>query len=256
MNLGRNMIHMALPLLLAGILLNTASAQGFLEKQTSEEEKVKYDPEKVVDTVYGIEMYRPLNKWLKGDSVRNCGDYACDSWVKDHYKNGQLLHKGYYVEGQLKLYKNFYPDGTLEREFEPKTTVRSRLKKYYPSGDLKSEVIYLGKVAKEWTDYYRNGQVKYHEKYDDGINYYLKKASYQKDGTPKEVFKITDEDELRFVKKKYHENGELKMKGKLYYSERIFEMKKTGTWKYYDEGGELIKEETYVEGDLQATKEH
>ncbi len=236
--------------------LLSGKAQGFLDKQVPKEEKTKYDPGKVIDSIYGVEMYRPLNKKLEGDSVRDCGDYACDSWVKDYYNNGNLLHKGYYVEGQLKLYKNYYPDGTLEREFKPKTTVKSILKKYYPNGQLKSEAIFLGKVSKEWTDYYRNGQVKYHEKYDKGINYYLKKESYQKDGTPQEIFRITDENDLRFVQKEFHKNGKKKVEGTLYYDEDMFDMRRDGKWKYYDKEGNLVKEEEYVDGELTNTKKY
>ncbi len=219
----------------------------FLKEQVPEDRK--YESDKVVDSIYGIEMYKPLNFRLGGDSIRKCDGYACRSWVKDKYENDQLLHKGYYVDGQLKIYKNFYPDGTMEREFKIISKLKSKLIKYYPNGKIKTKVIYHGESPLEWTDYYRNGQIKYQEKYDDGRNYHIKRASYQKDGTPKEKFKMVDEDKKRFVKKKFYPNGDLKMKGKLKYNEDLFELQKHGQWEYHDKEGKVEKTETYEEGE-------
>lgn len=219
----------------------------FLKKQVPDEKK--YAPKKVVDSVYGIEMYKPLNFRLGGDSVRKCDGYACRSWVKDKYENDQLLHKGYYVDGQLKIYKNFYPDGTMEREFKIISKLKSKLIKYYPNEKVKSKVIYLGESPVEWTDYYKNGQVEYREKYDDGRNYHIERASYQKDGTPKEKFKMLDEDKKRFEKKTFYPNGDLKVKGKLKYNEDLFELQKHGEWEHYNKEGAVKKTESYDEGE-------
>lgn len=225
----------------------------FLKEQVPKDHK--YDPDRVIDSVYGIEMYKPLNFRLGGDSVRKCGDYACRSWVEDKYKNGQVMHKGYYVDGQLKIYKNFYPDGSLEREFKITSKLKSKLTKYYPNEQVKSKVVYLGESPVEWTDYYKNGQIKYREKYDDGRNYHIERASYQKDGTPKEEFEMVDEDEKRFVKKEYDEAGDLKLKGELKYNQELFELKKHGKWKHFDENGDIKRVVTYDQGDKIKEKE-
>ncbi len=239
---------------LAG-LMNTIQAQNsvFLKEQVPEDEK--YEPDKVIDSVYGIEMYKPLNFRLGGDSVRKCGDYACRSWVEDKYKNGQVMHKGYYVDGQLKIYKNFYPDGTIEREFKVTSKLKSKLIKYYPNEQVKSKVVYLGESPVEWTDYYKNGQVKYHEKYDDGRNYHIERASYQKDGTPKEKLEMVDEDEKRFVEKEFYPNGDLKVKGELKYNENVFEQRKHGEWKHFDKEGNVKRVVTYDNGEKISERE-
>lgn len=219
----------------------------FLKEQVPKDKA--YNPEEIIDSVYGIELYEDLNFRLGGDSVRKCGDYACRAWVEDKYKNGEVLHKGYYVDGQLKIYKNFYPDGTIEREFKITSKLKSQLIKYYPNGEVKSEVLYYGEAPMEWTDYYRNGQLKYYEKYDDGRNYHLEREAFHKDGTPKEEFELVDEEEMRFVEKKYHENGELKHRGEWTYDEDIFDLKKEGEWKYFDKNGDPQRTETYENGE-------
>ena len=72
----------------------------------------------MIDSVYGINKYEDLNQRLGGDSVRNDKKgYAAIGWIKDFYPNGKVLHKGYYIEGQLKIYKNYFPNGQLERQF-------------------------------------------------------------------------------------------------------------------------------------------
>ncbi|MFB6258350.1 MAG: toxin-antitoxin system YwqK family antitoxin [Flavobacteriales bacterium] len=219
----------------------------FLKEQVPE--KKKYEPKKVIDSVYGIEMYKPLNFRLGGDSVRKCGDYACRSWVEDKYKNGQVMHKGYYVDGQLKIYKNFYPDGTKEREFKILSKLKSKMIKYYPDGKVKSKVTYLGESPVEWTDLYKNGQVKYHEKYDDGRNYHIERASYQKDGTPKEKFKMVDKKKKLFVKKTFYPSGDLKLKGRLKYNDEMLELQKHGKWEHYDKEGNVKRTVTYDKGE-------
>lgn len=219
----------------------------FMKEQIPKDHK--FDPENVIDSIYGIEIYKPLNFRLGGDSVRKCGDYACRGWKEDKYKNDQVMHKGYYVDGQLKIYKNFYPDGEKEREFKIVSQLKSKLTKYYPNGQVKSKVTYLGESPVEWTDYYKNGQVKYHEQYDDGRNYHIERASYQKDGTPKEKFEMVDEDKKLFVEKEFDEEGELKKKGELKYNEDMFELQKHGEWKFYDKNGDVEKTVVYDKGD-------
>src|SRR5689334_12695522 len=69
----------------------------------------------VYDSTYGINIYEALNMNTGGDSTRNdVKGYALQGWMEDFYPDGKVLHKGYYIDGQLKAYKNFYPNGQLE----------------------------------------------------------------------------------------------------------------------------------------------
>ena len=68
-----------------------------------------YAPEAVIDEKFGIQIYEPLNIMLGKDTIRNDENgYAANGFIEDFYTSGQLLHKGFYVDGQLKLYKNYY----------------------------------------------------------------------------------------------------------------------------------------------------
>lgn len=212
-------------------------------------EKTIYD-ETVVDSVYGITMYEGLNLQLGGDSVRHCDGYACQSWVEDHYTNGQLLHKGYYIDGQLKIYKNYYPDGQLEREFKNIDNVKSKATLYYPDGSVKSEIEYFDGQAKEWTDYWPNGNVEYYEHYHKSFEYHLERTSYFEDGSIESQFLLDNKKKLIFTKVEYHPNGTVAVDGEMHYDEGSWLMYKTGKWNYYDENGNSTKTETYDKGQL------
>src|SRR4051812_15041222 len=74
----------------------------------------KYDAAKVIDPDYGITMYEKLNFYTGGDSVRNDKKgYACQGWLEDVYETGTDIHKGFYEDGHLKVYKNFFPNGNV-----------------------------------------------------------------------------------------------------------------------------------------------
>ena len=108
-------------ILLSLFLISAVSyAQIDLESQVPQEKK--YD-NSIVDETYGIQLYEPLNMVLEGDSVRMENGYAVNNWKEDFYNDGTLLHRGYYIDGQLKVYKNYYPNGQIEREFKKKKRV-------------------------------------------------------------------------------------------------------------------------------------
>ena len=73
------------------------------DEQLPEDKKYTED---IIDDVYGITIYEPLNMGLSPDSVRMEKGYAVNNWKEDFYTNGQMLHRGYYIDGQLKVYKN------------------------------------------------------------------------------------------------------------------------------------------------------
>ena len=210
--------------------------------------------EEVVDPIYGIELYEALNFALEGDSVRNCDGYACQAWVEDFYDNGAVIHKGYYLDGQLKVYKNFYPNGQMEREFKALDSFRSIMRKYWSNGTLKSEVRYVEGNAIKWTDYYEDGQVEYHEEYNKGFDYHIERKSYFKNGKPQELFTLDNRKKLIFIQQEYYENGTMKTNGTIKYDSQIFDFYKVGKWLYYDENGNLTREETYVKGNLDKEK--
>ena len=215
----------------------------------------KYD-ETIIDPVYGINIYENLNFQLEGDSVRNCEGYACQAWVEDHWENGALMHRGYYMDGQLKVYKNYYPNGAMEREFKALDTYRCLMIKYYDTGVMKSEVKYVEGSAIRWSDYFPDGTLEYHEEYHKSFNYHLKREKYGKGGVPEEIFECVNRKKLIFDQKEYHTNGQLKEGGQLEYDNDMFDFQRIGKWMYYDENGNLMKEEWYNNGSVHKEKEY
>lgn len=220
-----------------------------LEDQISKKDGVPdnnvYD-ESIVDPTYGIIVYESLNPMVDGDSTRMGDDgYACEGWVTDSYATGQIIHKGYYVEGQLKVYKNYYPNGALEREFKALNTFSGQLKVYYPDGQIKSQVKYTNGSPLIWSDFYDNGQLEYYEEYHKSFNYHIAKRSYFKDGKPESLLEMTNKKKLYFSQNDFYSNGNKKLEGELIYDKKAYDYRKIGTWKFYKEDGALDREEKF-----------
>jgi len=231
-------------LLLMFFSLGKINAQGLFEKQLP---KHIYE-ESVVDSTYGIMMYENLVAALGGDSIRKNGVYACNGWFEDAYKNGQILHKGYYSDGQLQSYKNYYPNGKMEREFNSIDAMFGEAKIYYDNGQLKSQVKYSQGSPSKWTDYYRDGKLQYEEKMNKTLDYYEYQKYYYTSGTVQKETVLKDKKKLEFVFTEYYPSGAVKVKGtKLFIKEGNSYMDH-GEWKYFDESGSVSKTEKYDRG--------
>jgi len=210
----------------------------------------------IIDSVYGITIYERLNVALDGDSLRNCKGYACQAWVEDFYEDGTMAHRGYYINGMLKVYKNFYPNGKLEREFKSIDNYRSLMRKYYADGTLKSEVKYVEGSAISWSDYFPDGKLEYHEEYHKSFNYHLKREKYNANGNQEEYFELVDKRKLIFDQKEYHASGKVKEAGQVHYDNEMFDFVRIGKWSFYGEDGSLKREEWYNKGTIQKEKDY
>ncbi len=209
----------------------------------------KYSAAKVVDPVYGIRMYEKLNLKIGGDSVRNDKKgYAVQEWVEDVYESGRILHKGYYEDGQLKIYKNFFENGNIERSFKVVDFKHCNMQIFYPNGKLKSEITYYDGAAQIWTDYYQNGQIEYTEENSKNMDYLVMRKSFAEDGKPQDTFEITDVKKKKYTKKEYYENGKIKAEGPMKYNASYIDYQKDGVWSIYDESGNVSKEK-WVRGE-------
>lgn len=214
------------------------------------EEVTKYKASDVVDSVYGIRMYDALNMQIGGDSIRNNKKgYACQGWVSDFYESGKLLHKGYYEDGQLKIYKNYFETGTLERNFKQTDLNKGLMQLYYPDGKLKSEITYLNGGVLTATDYYHNGQIEYIIENVKTLEYLVLRKSFSEDGKPQEIFELVNAKKNIYSQKEYYENGNLKAEGPLKFHPYKNDYIKDGIWKIYNESGSLLKEEKWVYGE-------
>ncbi len=213
-----------------------------------------YEPTAVLDDTYGIQAYDKLNVRLGGDSIRNCKGYACTGYVEDYYTNGQLLHKGYYVEGQLTSYKNYYPNGKTERSYRHIDLNKSKLTLFYSNGMKKSEVIYYGSNPIKWSDYYQNGTLEYEEAYNKTYEYYTKKNNYYEDGKPQSIMELDNKKKKIYIKTEYFPNGQVKMIGNIQFNPAVFDYQKIGKWMVYNKDGSQTAEQMWRDGKMEKEK--
>ena len=199
----------------------------------------------VMDERYGINIYEKLNFRLGGDSIRECKGYACKNWIRDYYTTGELLHNGFYVDGQLQNYKNYFPNGQLERIFKVLDDIRSTMTVYYSDGTLKSRVKYKKQYAQVWEDFHKDGSPEFYEEYDRKIEHIVAQRFYYDNGNPKTTMELVNKKKLIYDKKEYHSNGQVKAEGQLVYNIDMLDYQKTGTWKEYDEQGNQVDKTSF-----------
>jgi antitoxin component YwqK of YwqJK toxin-antitoxin module len=203
-------------------------------------------PSEVIDSTFGIEFYEKYNPLIGNDSVRKYEGYAVKGNITDKYANGKILHKGYYIDGQLKTYSNFYPSGKIERQFRPISDVDYKLIKYYENSLIKSEVIINRGNVVSWKDFYENGNLELEEIYfEKDLTIKSKKTGYES-GNPESELILTNKKKRLYWEKNFYPNGKIAHEGEKRFDEGVLGYLKTGKWKLYNEAGELIKEETYI----------
>lgn len=204
----------------------------------------------VYDSAYGINIYEALNMNTKGDSTRNDSKgYALQGWMEDFYPDGKVLHKGFYIDGQLKAYKNFYPSGQLEREFKMIDLSKSGLSVYWDDGKTRSLITYIASNAIKEEDYFNTGQLEYIEEYDKKGIYYLQRKFFNQSGKPISILEIIDTKKLIYTSKEYFDNGNIKEEGQMIFNESMGDYQKNGKWKYYQEDGTVKEEKTFTKGE-------
>lgn len=208
----------------------------------------------VYDSTYGIVRYEKLNYQTGGDSLRYVNGVKASGWIDDFYQSGKVLHHGYYVDGKLKLYSNYYENGQLERLFKNKDDYHCIMKIYYQDGKLKCEVQYDEGNPRMWKDFYPNGNLEYIEEYNKGFDYYVLKKSLFENGNTKEILEVVNSKKKIFSQKYYYENGQLKESGELIFNTYSLDYMRQGKWLYFDETGKLTAENEYNGGQVISEK--
>lgn len=206
-----------------------------------------------VDELSAINEYERLNPISKGDSVRLCHGYACSGWVEDKHPNGVLKHRGFYQDGQLLVYKNFHPDGTLEREFRTTDTFRGALTTYHTNGQVRTVAKYFKGEVLEWEDHYTNGQVRYEQAKHKNEPWFLKMNLYQPDGKPISTLMLVDKRNNELEAKEYWPNGVLRTVGRSRFVPDRQDCVRVGVWKHFDANGKPVSEDQYVDGKVHGT---
>lgn len=197
-----------------------------------------------------LERYERLNKSLGGDSIRLCDGQPCIGWVEDAYADGTLKHKGYYDGGELVLYKNYYQNGALERDFKQLDALKSVMRAYHDNGNLRSEARYADGASYEYTDYYVDGKMRYQEVKHRKQPYYITMNLFAGDGNPISKLLLVDKKKIEFNQQEFHPGGALKCEGRARYDPARMDTQRIGTWNYFDTAGGVVKEEDYDGGKL------
>ncbi|MCD6018973.1 MAG: hypothetical protein K0S53_2094 [Bacteroidetes bacterium] len=189
---------------------------------------------------------------MGGDSIRYTKDgYNAQGWQEDFYVSGKLLHKGFYADGFIKVFKNYYENGQIERSFSSSDLKHAKLEIFYDDGKIRSNIAYYEGNPQNQYDYFRNGSPEYVEENDKNIEYLFKRNSYFENGLPESMFELVDKKSKKYIKKEFYSTGRVKEEGSMIFRKELGDYQKEGTWTYYDEKGGTIKTENYHNGEKQ-----
>jgi len=201
-----------------------------------------------------LSRYDRLNPQVGGDSLRLCPGGPCSGWVEDRYADGALRHRGMYDEGRLVVYRNLFPDGTLEREFKQQDAIKSVMRTYHRNAKLRSETRFANGSAFEYRDYYMDGTLRYAEERHRKEPYFLRMDLFSPRGEPISLLSLVDRKRVEFELKEFYPGGHLRSEGRARYDPRRMDSQRIGTWKYYAPDGSVEREEDYVAGKVHAVR--
>jgi antitoxin component YwqK of YwqJK toxin-antitoxin module len=211
----------------------------------------RYKSSEVVDSTYGITVFDKMAPSIGGDSIRNDKKgYSAQGWMEDYYVSGKLLHKGFYVDGELRAFKNYYENDQIERAFRVIDFKHSEVIVYFPDGKLKSQIHYYNKAVQKEIDYFHNGNIDMVEESFGDNDYLIKRNSFFENGYAETIFELLDKKKKTYTHKDFYENGKLKEEGTLKFYKNRNDYLKEDEWKSYNDKGELKKTEQYQAGEL------
>lgn len=206
----------------------------------------RYSQKEICDSVNGITIYNKLIEPLGGDSIKyNKTGYNLQGWNEEYYNSGKPVHKGYYVDGRLKVFKNFYENGQVERSFVSPDPLHCNLDIYYENGFPKKKIAYYDGKPQKLYEYYENGLPKIALENEKEMKYVTLKKSWYASGQMESYLELKDKKVLLFSQKKFYENGQLKEEGLLKLSKDGKDYLKDGEWTFYDESGKNKKVEKF-----------
>ena len=215
----------------------------------------RYDQSDVLDTVEGIKIYNKLIESIGGDSVTyNKAGYNMQGWNEDYYKNGKLLHRGYYVDGKAIVFKNFYENGQCERTVVNPDPLRCNIDIFFEDGKQKKQLSYYNGLPQKKYEYYSNGLPKYVEENEKDMKYLTLRKSWYSNGQIENSIELSDQKTKKYMQKSYYPSGQIKEEGALVLSDNGKDYLKEGTWTSYDSKGAKKKSENYNGGIAEGPK--
>ncbi len=191
---------------------------------------------------------------LGGDSIRSCGQFPCTGWVEDRYPNGRLKHRGFYDSGRLTVYKNYHPNGAIEREYKAIDEVKSVMRSWHSNGMPRSETRFADGASYLYEDHYLNGQLRYAEERDRNEPFFVRMELYAASGEPISLLKLMDRSRREFDQQEFHPGGKLKCTGHSRYNAAHMDCQRIGMWTYFNPTGKKVREEDYIDGKVHAER--
>ncbi len=205
----------------------------------------KYTEAELLQGGKGIVIFDRLCSTFEGDSIKYTPDgYNVQGWQEQFYANGKLLHRGFYQDGKLLVFKNYYENGNCERSFLQPDPLNSTLEIFHNSGKTAKHITYYNGLVKKTKEFFENGASKKIEEFENDGNRPVYTKTWFAQGAPESELKLTDAKNNKYQMKKYYENGQLREEGTvvLMNSETV---EKTGTWTFYDENGKNKRTEKF-----------
>lgn len=244
--------HRALFLLGGLIITDLAAAQGDTLLLAQDEHYIMGDAGE--DPLPELNVYEAFNPTTGGDSVRACDGHPCAGWVEDAYPSGRTKHKGYYDQGHLTLYKNFHPNGEVERDFKSTDATHCMMRTWHPNGVERSETRYRDGEVMYFEDRYVNGQLRYVEERHRKEPCYTRMELYDVQGKPVSLLKMVDKGALEVEQSEYYPGGILRSQGRARYNRSRMDTQRVGIWTYYNPDGSKAREEDYIDGKVHAVR--
>jgi len=200
---------------------------------------IDYPIEKINETTYKVQvtnfdsLHTSETTFL---SFMNTGKNKPNGTLLVFDENGAKRRKAIYENGvRVGKHQRWYDTGELYSETTWKSGKCHSSEGFYKSGKIKHTGDYEDPDNSVYKSYYENGQLKSGTDWSNNSD-----KSWYENGNPK-----SERNSKSNIYKEWHENGQIKTEGK---TQRGWN--RIGTWKYYNEAGELTRELTYKDGNV------
>lgn len=210
----------------------------------------RYTEQEVLDSLEGINIYTRLVGAIGGDSIKyNRQGYNLQGWNEDFYTSGKLLHRGYYVDGQVITFKNFFENGQCERVLMNPDPLHCVENSYFSNGNPRKEINYYNGRPQKLMEYYDTGLPRYTEENEKEMKYLTRKKSWYTNGGVENSIELVDTKSHKYMQRTYYSNGQMKEEGALIFLQASQEYVKDGAWVSYDSDGKNKQIKKYVRED-------
>ncbi len=192
-------------------------------------------------------------------------EYYCNGRIstKREYQNGRLegAYESFHENGdpsKKTYYKNGFYDGKY-LEWSPNKKERYNINfeegimvGEYRYNHFNGSPSYIGNVSNgykigDWFTYFEDGNIKFKDSYTIEDSTFYKFGNYYEDNVTRSP-KNSPHNDNSCYSKQYYPSGQLAAEG------RIKRVSRLGIWKFYDEGGNLIRHINYEPGFLPKAK--